>query len=95
MINSLTKLIQNYHWFEIAIEMAVIWVGVYLIFRFLQGTRGAGIIKGLVVLLVVLTVIIRGVGQASDTLGRLNFIYERFLGLLAILLIVVFQPELR
>jgi diadenylate cyclase len=95
MINSLTKLIQNYHWFEIAIEMAVIWVGVYLIFRFLQGTRGAGIIKGLVVLLVVLTVIIRGVGQASDTLGRLNFIYGQFLGLLAILLIVVFQPELR
>ncbi|MEM7227938.1 MAG: diadenylate cyclase CdaA [Planctomycetota bacterium] len=95
MLTSLTKLIQNYHWFEILVEMAVIWCVVYLIFRFLQGTRGAGVIKGVVVLLVVLTLLIRVAGSAGDVLGRLDFIYNRFLGLLAILLIVVFQPELR
>jgi diadenylate cyclase len=75
--------------------MAVIWVCVYMIVRFLRGTRGAGVVKGVAVLLVLLTLLIRVLGQGTDTFGRLNFIYERFLGLLALLLIVVFQPELR
>jgi diadenylate cyclase len=77
------------------IEMAVIWVGVYLAFRFLKGTRGAGVIKGFAVFVIVTTLLIRVLAQVSDAFGRLNFIYERFLGLLAILLIIVFQPELR
>jgi len=95
MIDSLTKLLQNYRWYEVAIEWLVIGFVVYLVYRFLEGTRGAGIIRGVVLLLVALTILIRAVGQASDAFARLNFIYERFLGLLAILLIVVFQPELR
>ena len=62
----------------------------FLVVRFLKGTRGAGIVKGFAVLLVLVTITIKVLGQ-----DRLNFIYDRFLGLLAILLIVVFQPELR
>ena len=75
---------------EILIEIAVIWLCVFLVVRFLKGTRGAGIVKGFAVLLVLVTITIKVLGQ-----DRLNFIYDRFLGLLAILLIVVFQPELR
>ena len=30
----------------IAIELAVIWLVVYLALRFLRGTRGAGVLKG-------------------------------------------------
>ena len=41
------------------------------------------------------TLLVRVLGKGSDTFGRLNFLYDRLLGLLAILLIVVFQPELR
>ncbi len=85
----------SYYWYEVVIELAVIWVCVYLIVRFLAGTRGAGVIKGVFILLVVLTLALRVLGEATDAFGRLNFIYDRFLGLLAILLVVVFQPELR
>jgi diadenylate cyclase len=95
MLATLKQLVGSYEWYQMLIEMAVIWVGVYLAFRFLKGTRGAGVIKGFAVFLIVATLIIRVLAQVSDAFGRLNFIYERFLGLLAILLIVVFQPELR
>lgn len=85
----------SYGYFDMLVEIAVIWACVYLVFRFLKGTRGAGIVKGFAVLVVVVTLLIKVFGQYTDTLGRLNFIYDRFLGLAAILLVVVFQPELR
>ncbi|TVQ54613.1 MAG: TIGR00159 family protein [Phycisphaerales bacterium] len=88
----LNQFIRSYQWHEVLLEMAVIWIGVYLVFRFLRGTRGAGIIKGFALLLVIVTVLVWLLG---DAFSRLEHIYERFFALLAILLIVVFQPELR
>lgn len=95
MLPTFNQFIRSYQPLEVILEMAVIWVFVYLVFRFLRGTRGAGVIKGFTLMLVALTVVIWGLGQVSDAFGRLNFIYERFFALLAIMLIVVFQPELR
>lgn len=89
------QLFRSYSVFEVILELAVIWVCVYAVFRFLRGTRGAGVIKGFAVLLVLITLLTRVLGHNTDAFARLNFIYERFLGLLAIMLIVVFQPELR
>jgi diadenylate cyclase len=84
----------SYAAYEIVIELAVIWVFIYLAFRFLRGTRGAGVIRGFAVLLVVL-ILLQVLGQVTDAFERVNFIYDKFLSLLYILLIVVFQPELR
>jgi len=95
MFGNPLQLIRGYAPYQVIIEMAVIWIGVYAVFRFLRGTRGAGVFKGFAILFVLVTLLIRVLGQGSDTFGRLNFIYDRFLGLLAIVLIVVFQPELR
>ncbi len=95
MFPMIEQIFRSYKPHEIIIELAVIWLCVYLVFRFLKGTRGAGIIKGFAVLLVVVTLVIKVIGGGTDSLGRLEFIYDRFLGLAAILLIVVFQPELR
>lgn len=95
MLRDVERFFHSYEPLEIVIEIGVIWVCVYLVFRFLRGTRGAGIIKGFALLLVLVTLIIKVLGEGTGTLARLNFIYDRFLGLLAILLIVVFQPELR
>lgn len=89
------QLLRSYSLYEVALEMAVIWGCVYVVFRFLRGTRGAGVVKGFAILLVLITLLTRVLGHNSDTFARLNFIYDRFLGLLAVLLIVVFQPELR
>jgi diadenylate cyclase len=87
--------LRSYTWYEVLFEMAVIGACVHLVFRFLRGTRGAGVIKGVALLLVVLTLIIQLIGAGTDRLERLKFIYEWFLGLLAVVLVVVFQPELR
>ncbi len=95
LLRSIQQVFSSYNWFDVIVEIAVLWACVYLVVRFLKGTRGAGIIKGFAVLVVVVTLLIKVFGQATDTLGRLNFIYDHFLGLVAILLIVVFQPELR
>jgi diadenylate cyclase len=95
MLPNLQQIFRGYAWYEIAIELAVIWVGVYLAMRFLRGTRGAGVIKGFILLLIVLTVIVKIIGDSIGAFGRLNYIYDKFVGFTAILLIVVFQPELR
>lgn len=89
------QLIRSYSLYEVILELAVIWGCVYVVFRFLRGTRGAGVIKGFAILLVLVTLLTRVLGHSSDSFARLNFIYDRFLNLLAIMLIVVFQPELR
>ena len=62
----------SYGYFDMLVEIAVIWACVYLVFRFLKGTRGAGIVKGFAVLVVVVTLLIKVFGQNTDTLGRLN-----------------------
>ena len=79
---------------EILIELGVIWFGVYLVFRFLQGTRGAGVIRGLGILGVILILMLLLMDR-MDLFNRLEVIFDRFLEILAILLIVIFQPELR
>lgn len=95
MFGNPLQFIRSYDLLQVIIEMAVIWVFVFVAFRFLRGTRGAGIIKGVIIVFVVLTLLVRVLGQGTDTFARLNFIYRQFLQLLAIALIVIFQPELR
>jgi diadenylate cyclase len=95
MFGNPAQLIRSYHLYQVIIEMAVIWVCVYVVFRFLRGMRGAGLLKGLIVAFVLLTLLIRVIGQNSDAFGRLDFLYKSFLGLVSIVLIVIFQPELR
>jgi diadenylate cyclase len=87
--------LQSYRWYELVFELAIIWVCVYLIFRFLRGTRGEGVIKGVAVLVVALTLVIWLLAGRTDAFDRISYIYQRFIALLTILLIVVFQPELR
>lgn len=80
---------------EVMLELAVIWIAVYAVFRFLRGTRGAGVIKGFLLITIVLALLVRVLGDATDSFQRLRFLFDRAFNLLAILLIVVFQPEIR
>lgn len=83
----------TYPWWEVVIEVAVIWLVVFFAFRFVQGTRAAGALKGILVLFIVVTLIARIL--SGDSFGRLAFLYDRLLGVVAIALVVIFQPELR
>jgi diadenylate cyclase len=93
-LTRLGERLQAYPWWQVVLELAIIWVVVFAIIRFVQGTRAAGALKGTLVLLLVTTLLIRIVG-AADSFQRVKFLYDHFLTLLAITLIVVFQPELR
>ena len=79
---------------EVLIELALLWIVIYVIFRFLRGTRGARVMKGLALILILVTLISRVlVGEGS--FQRLNLLYSNFLGFVALALVIVFQPELR
>lgn len=77
------------------VELSIIWLVVWMILRFLRRSSGAGVIRGFAVLVVVVVILLRLTGDASDTLGRVRFLGDRVVGLVAIMLVVVFQPELR
>ena len=95
MVNSLIQFFRAYDPFEVLVEFGIIWICVYVVFRFLIGTRGAGVVRGLLVVFVVFTLGIRVLGESFGVFERLRFLYDTLLSFLAILLIVVFAPELR
>lgn len=95
MLDRLVQLFRGHDPLAVMVELTVIFIGVYLILRFIRGTRGAGVFKGLIVLVAVLFLSLRFIGLFSDAFARLRFLSEGLLGALALFLLVVFQPELR
>ena len=93
--DSILQFFRGYPTWEVLLELAIIWACVYMVFRFLQGTRGAGVIKGFAVVIVLLVLGFQLIGESSSVLGRIKYISNQLLSLLAVLLVVVFQPELR
>ena len=59
-------------------ELVVIWLCVYFIFRFLKGTRGAGVIKGIAILLIFGIFLVRVLSQDIEGVSRL--LERRFQG---------------
>ncbi|MCE9620159.1 MAG: diadenylate cyclase [Planctomycetes bacterium] len=95
MFDRLTQLFHGGQPVAIAIELLVIFVGVLIMLRFLQGTRGAGVFKGIIVLIAVLVLGIRFAGLFSESFSRLRFLSEGLMSAIAIFMLVIFQPELR
>src|SRR5256714_12759455 len=73
-----------------ALEILILTVGIYYVFRFVRGTRGAPVVTGFLV--VFLTSLI--VTRLLD-LKVLQWILGAFSAFLAIAVVVIFQPELR
>lgn len=91
--NDLLNRLGSYNWWEVGIELALIWVVVFAVLRFVQGTRAARALKGLLFILIVGTVFVRFFGD--DLFARISYLYDRMLAVIAIALVVIFQPELR
>lgn len=72
------------------IQIAVLAFVFYYVFLFFRGTRGAQVLVGLVLLLVVLI----GLTQVFN-LDALTWVLRRFSVYLAVALLVIFQPEIR
>lgn len=84
----------SYPKWEVAVELLLIGLVVYAVTRFVRGTRAAGALKGIFVVLLLATLIARVVG-GGEAFQRITFLYDRFLAVVAIGLLIIFQPELR
>jgi diadenylate cyclase len=84
--------ISRYSPWIVLLELLLIGVVVHLVVEFLRGTRGARLIKGTALFLVVAYVVIL---LSGDQLRRVEFLYSRLLVLATFAIVVVFQPELR
>lgn len=93
-IQGLVGRLATYPLHEVLLELGIIWLVVFAIVRFIQGTRAAGAVKGLLLVLAVGTVAVRFLG-GERSFERVSYLYDRFLALVAIGLVVIFQPELR
>jgi diadenylate cyclase len=83
-----------YEWWQIAIELLLIGAVVYWVMRFLRGTRGARMLRGVALVLIVLYLVIILLGSTLG-LDRIAFLYTQFLKVAALAVVVVFQPEIR
>jgi diadenylate cyclase len=88
------RTLRTYAWWQVAIEMLLIGLVVFWVIRFLRGTRGARMLKGISFVLVFLYLIVRLLSTQFG-LERIQFLYGRFLLLATYVIVVVFQPELR
>jgi diadenylate cyclase len=93
-LSDLLTRLSSYSPWEVAVEFVLIWIVIYAIIRFVQGTGAAGALKGLLVVLLVVTVASR-VASGDDRFDRLSYLADKFLALVAVGLLIIFQPELR
>jgi diadenylate cyclase len=99
-IHTYLNRVATYNVFVVAVELLLIGVVVWWVMRFLHGTRGARLIKGVALLLVTVYVVIRllprnlGGDQKLDW-DRIEWLYGKFLLFAFVAAVVAFQPELR
>lgn len=93
-LEQLLKRMQTYPWWVVAVELATIWFLVYIVIRFLRGTRGARVIKGVALILIIGTLSVKVLGS-GNSFERLNFLYSNFFGTASLAIVIVFQPEVR
>jgi diadenylate cyclase len=72
------------------LEIAILSVGIYFSFKFIRGTRGAPVVYGFVVLVLILTAF-----AYFLKLEVLSWLIRSFVAFGAVAILILFQPELR
>lgn len=85
---------EAYSYQTVLIELALIGAGVYFVLRFLRGTGGAGLLKGIAVLIVASFFIV-DVMASQFGWQRIEFLYTKYVSALIVAVLIIFQPELR
>jgi diadenylate cyclase len=93
-LTSFLRALQSYSPWRVALEMLLIGIVVWWVVKFLQGTRGARLLRGVVLLLISLYLIVRLLSGVFD-LTIIAFLYEKLLIAASAAIVIVFQPELR
>ena len=94
MLEFFLNIFRAYAWWQLLLEWLLIGMVVYWVVRFLRGTRGARLLKGIAVVLIVLYLIVKIVATQLG-LERIVYLYGLFVQGAAFAIAIVFQPELR
>jgi diadenylate cyclase len=97
LLHNLRSYLNNiavFGWWRVSFELLLIGLFVAYVLRFLRGTRGARLLRGIAFVLIGLYLIIQLLAAQFD-LSRIRYLYGQFLQFASIAVIVVFQPELR
>ena len=86
--------ISSYGWSVVITELVIIGIVVYIVLKFLEGTRGLRLFRGLILILASILLII-GVLAENFHLTRIKVLSRPVLYIIFFGSLVVFQPELR
>lgn len=86
--------VATYNLVVVAIQLFLIGLVVWLVMRFLRGTRGARLVKGAALLLTIVFIFARLLPKDPEW-KRIEFLYGHFLWFAVVAFVVAFQPELR
>ncbi len=86
--------VATYNFLVVTIQFLLIGFVVWLVMRFLRGTRGARLVKGAALLLAIVFIFIRLLPKTAEW-KRIEFLYGHFLWFAVVAFVVAFQPELR
>jgi diadenylate cyclase len=81
-------MVQN-HWRDV-LEILILTVGIYYMFRFVRGTRGAPVVTGFLVVLLAFVLV-----SFLLNLKELQYLLGVFSAAFVVAVLVIFQPELR
>ena len=93
--NYLKYLFRSYDPIQVLVELLLIGFVVWAIMRFLRGTGGEKLFKGIVFLLLGFWVVSLAARQLNLDLERIDWLFTYFLGAALLVSMVAFQPELR
>jgi len=79
----------QHHWRD-GLEMLILTVGIYSVFRFVRGTRGAPVVTGFLVVLLAMVLV-----SFLLKLKELEYLLGVFSAAFVVAVLVIFQPELR
>lgn len=99
---AITKYLQHVETYSpivVTVEWLLIGTVVWWVTRFLRGTRGARLVKGMALLMaglyIVISMLPRNLGDTYLGWDRLQFLYGKFLFFAFVAAMVAFQPEIR
>jgi len=78
----------------LAVQLLILTTGIYVVLGFLRTTRGGGLVRGLALTMVVGFVGLWGLSKVL-VLEELDHIIQTVSGYVAVILVILFQPELR
>lgn len=89
----LNRLVTDFGLLDV-VEFLLIGLVVYIVYRFLRGTRGARVFRGFIFLLIAGFILVQLLAGILN-LQRVQIIYNVLIQLAVVAAVIIFQPELR